>query len=247
MSLVPLGRQRRLLLRLPQASHAGVEAKQTKERSQEVPRVELRRPGRPVDLDLRSKRRRQILSSARRFFARLGFFHTDVQEIADSIGVGKGTVYRYFRTKEELFLAVAEDALQQLEEHVAAAVRGLEHPLQIIRCIGWAYAEFFEQNSDAVEILIQERAAFRGSIPETRLLYREKNRGRFEAVLRSGIRSGLFRPVNVRQTTDAFANLLYGSVVSTDLRRGKRRLTEAIQHGLELLLNGIVAVRTTDA
>jgi AcrR family transcriptional regulator len=206
-----------------------------------VPKVELKRPGRPVDPELQSRRRAQILSAAGRFFARLGFFNTDVQVIADAIGVGKGTVYRYFRTKEELFLATAEDVLQRLEEHIAAAVHGLEHPLEIIRRVGKAYAEFFEQNPEAVELLIQERAAFRGSVPETRLMYREKNRGRFEAVLRRGIETGLFRPINVRETTDAFANLLYGTVVSSELKRGRRRLTDAIRHGLELLLKGILA------
>jgi len=204
-------------------------------------KLAARRPGRPIDPGLRDRRRSQILAAACKCFARLGFYNTDVQLIADSIGVGKGTIYRYFPTKEALFLAVAEDTMKRLEQYISDAVAELEHPLEIIRRAADSYAEFFEKHPETIEIMVQERAAFRGSVPETRLVYREKNRGRFEQVLRRGIELGLFRPVDLHKTTDAFANLLYGTVMSSHAGpRTKGQLVQAVRHGVELLLKGIV-------
>ena len=50
-------------------------------------------------------KRQAILEQAIRTFAELGFRGADVQVIADRAGVGKGTVYRYFHSKEDLFWA----------------------------------------------------------------------------------------------------------------------------------------------
>src|SRR5699024_4707587 len=57
-----------------------------------------RRPGRPKVPGLELRRRTEILDAAATQFARNGFAATDVQVIADQLGIGKGTVYRYFRT-----------------------------------------------------------------------------------------------------------------------------------------------------
>ena len=56
----------------------------------------------------------------------MGFRGTDVQVIADRAGVGKGTVYRYFRNKEDLFWAATYEVLMRLERHLEAAMEGVE-------------------------------------------------------------------------------------------------------------------------
>src|SRR3954447_22999747 len=74
--------------------------------------------GRPKDLSLQDRRREQILDKATRVFAKHGFPNTDVQFIADPLGISKGTVYRYFPSKEQLFLAAVERGVRHLEEHM---------------------------------------------------------------------------------------------------------------------------------
>ncbi len=54
--------------------------------------------------DLKESREREILEAAARVFAERGFRGTRVVDIARQAGIGKGTVYEYFRSKEELFL-----------------------------------------------------------------------------------------------------------------------------------------------
>jgi TetR/AcrR family transcriptional regulator, repressor for uid operon len=54
--------------------------------------------------DLRDKREQEILEAAAAVFAERGFRKTRVADVAERAGIGKGTVYEYFRSKEDLFL-----------------------------------------------------------------------------------------------------------------------------------------------
>jgi AcrR family transcriptional regulator len=62
----------------------------------------------PEHLDAR---RRQILDAARRCFARNGFHATSMQDVFAEAGMSAGAVYRYFPGKEQIVLAIAEEAL----------------------------------------------------------------------------------------------------------------------------------------
>jgi AcrR family transcriptional regulator len=182
----------------------------------------------------------RILDVATKVFAEQGFDGAETQTIADLAEVGKGTVYRYYKSKEELFLAVADCGMKKLERHILDGMDDVEGTLQSIRHVGIAYAEFFQKHPKLVEILIQERAAFRGSIPDTHLVYRQKNRRVFEDILRQGIKEGVIRDVNVRETTNAFANVLFGTVVCGCIEGSSKRLKRMAGHAVELFLRGIV-------
>src|SRR3984957_11428111 len=66
--------------------------------------VELLAPGGTVDED--NSKRRQIIEGARQVFMAQGFDAASMGEIARVAGVSKGTLYVYFKSKEELFEAV---------------------------------------------------------------------------------------------------------------------------------------------
>ncbi|MCB0687861.1 MAG: TetR/AcrR family transcriptional regulator [Saprospiraceae bacterium] len=64
----------------------------------------------------RSLKEANIIDSAERIFAAVGFANTKMEEIARDAGVSKGTVYFYFDTKENLYMAVTYRALQLLND-----------------------------------------------------------------------------------------------------------------------------------
>src|SRR5262245_37262483 len=121
----------------------------------------VRRPGRPVDPDLRDRRCEEILDAAVKLFARHGFAGADTQVLADQLGVGKGTLYRYFPSKERLFLAAVDRVMRRLKAAIDAGIAGIEDPIDQISCAVRAYLTFVADNPDFVELLIQERAHFR--------------------------------------------------------------------------------------
>jgi AcrR family transcriptional regulator len=75
----------------------------------------------------------RILAAAQDLFSRYGLRKTSIEEIAKSAGLGKGTVYLYFRSKEEIFDAVVQNFSETLREklrteidHVHSHTRKLE-------------------------------------------------------------------------------------------------------------------------
>jgi AcrR family transcriptional regulator len=184
-----------------------------------------------------------ILAAALQVFARDGYRGTDVQVVADMAGVGKGTVYRYFGNKKGLFQAVAHAGMQDLERQFHEL---LEEPCplpELTRRAALNYAKYFQDHPEYVEIMIQERAEFRGSIPDTHLFYRERNRGRYERLMREGVKDGTLKPVNVRKAGNALANALYGTVVCAVLEGSTRRLRSDVEYTLDLFFDGILARR----
>ena len=202
-----------------------------------------RSPGRPIDPELADRRRNEILDVAIRVFAKSGFAGTDVQVIADEVGVGKGTVYRYFATKEDLFLASADAGMTQLQNSIFAAVDGVEDDIEFILTACDAYVRFFQKRPELVEILIQERARFRDAIPSTHLVYREKNRGVFEERLQRAIDAGVLRQVSARDLATSLANLLYGTVVCGCLEGSTKDLLRTAQAAVDMFLKGVLSNR----
>jgi len=185
-------------------------------------------------------KRRAILQACFELFAERGFRSTDVEAVAERAGVGKGTVYRYFGNKEELFLATADSSMKELESHILESLVDVTDPVAVIRAAGLAYADFFEAHPGLVEILILERAEFRDSIPSTHLVYREKNRGILDELLEQGIASGAFRDIDAHQATNAFANMLYGTVVCGCLEGSNTKLRSMVETGIDIFLNGVL-------
>jgi len=195
-------------------------------------------PHSPVTLDTTTKRE-VILARAIETFAAEGFRNADVQVIADKAGVGKGTVYRHFGNKEELFWAATYDVIQRLESHLFAVIDPIESSVEKLRAAGVAYAGFFEANSHYLEVFVAGRAEFHGSVPQSHKEYHEELIERFARILDDGIAAAEFRAVDVRKTITSLANILYGCVVSGCYSKEKYTLTDITRHTVEIFLDGI--------
>lgn len=189
----------------------------------------------------RVSKRDAVLDAATRLFALEGYEHTEVDAIAAAANVAKGTIYFHFQTKEKLFLAVADYGMRQLTEHVLKTLEGLTDVIQILRTAGVEAAGFFQTHPELVEILLQERAQFRGSIPDTHLLYREKNRDIFEPLLRRGVEQGIFRDIDVSEALTMAANMLFGLVVTSCVEGRSKDIRRRARFAVDLWLRAISA------
>lgn len=159
------------------------------------------------------QKRQAILDQAIRTFAELGYRGTDVQVIADRAAVGKGTVYRYFGSKEDLFWVVTLEVLARLDQHLEAAVTAATGAIAKMRAAALAHAKFFDANPHCLEVFVQERAEFRGVGPEALRDRHEQMIERFRGIIQQGIDAGELRPVDTRQATVSLGCLLYGATV----------------------------------
>lgn len=182
--------------------------------------------GRPKDDGLIARRREEILEAATRLFAADGFARTDVQVVADVLGVGKGTVYRYFETKEALFLAAVDRAMHQLREHVDTAVDKEAEPLDQLAAAVHAYLAFFDAKPECIELLILERAAFKDRKKPTYFEHRDANLGRWLDLFRGLVAAGRVREAPVEEFTETISDLLYGTIFTNHFAGRQEPLEE---------------------
>ena len=78
----------------------------------------------------RDKKRSEIAQKAIAVLAKRGFQATTIQEIADAAGLGKGTIYHYFKTKEEILLVVSEQIFHETERSFGAALLRIDEPME---------------------------------------------------------------------------------------------------------------------
>jgi AcrR family transcriptional regulator len=187
------------------------------------PQAAPRKPGRPRDPDLEARRRTEILAAAADAFAEHGFAATDVQVIADRVGVSKGTVYRYYPTKETLFLAAVETGLDELSSEMDAIVADpAEDPVaQVARAIR-TYLAFFARRPEMAELFIQERASFPH---HHRPLYFTVKDGddrkcRHRELFERLVATGKVRPMPQDRFFAVIGDLLYGTIL-TNLLTGR--------------------------
>jgi len=199
-----------------------------------------KRPGRPKDDQLTARRTDEILDVAARLFAARGYPSTDLQVVADELGVGKGTIYRYFPTKRDLFLAAVDRGIQRLTAFIAAAMTApdaLDQMEQGIR----AYLAFFAANPEFAELLIQERAEFRDRTKPTYFEYRDANVEKFEGLVRGLVATGRLRVLPLEVICGVIGDLLYGTMFTNYFAGRNRSLDEQVGEIVNVVLVGLLS------
>jgi AcrR family transcriptional regulator len=203
--------------------------------------VKPKKRGRARDEEQKSRRREEILACAARVFARHGYPGTDVQAIADAAGVAKGTVYLYFASKEELFLAAVDQGMKQLRAFVDAAVAGIGDGLERISKAVLAYLRFFSEHPERVELLILERAEFRDRRGSTYFAYREDGKCRWHNLLCELITAGRVRDIPITRIDDVISDLVYGTMVTNHFSGRHKPLEEQARDILDVTFHGILS------
>jgi AcrR family transcriptional regulator len=180
-----------------------------------------------------------ILEQAIRTFAELGYRVTDVQVIADRAGVGKGTVYRHFGAKEDLFWTAAFEVFKRMRHVLLEAEKAASGAAAKLRAACLAYGRFFDQHPEYLEVFVQDRAEFRGTGPEAYKHDHKQLLQRFLNVVEGGIDAGEFRPVEPRTTMIALSGLLYGATVQACYLSHGIPMQEIIEHGVDVFLAGM--------
>ncbi len=108
-----------------------------------------------TDRSERSDKRERILLAAERIFARHGFFAARVSEIAKEAGVADGTIYLYFKSKDDLLISLFEQRMSQVNATLRAAIAGVP-PKDQLRAFIKAYLQLVHDEPGAAEVLTIE-------------------------------------------------------------------------------------------
>ena len=199
-----------------------------------------RKRGRPKDEALHCRRCEEILCQAIKVFARLGYRNTDVQLIADPLKIAKGTIYRYFPSKEKLFLAAVERGVRQLDEHIHAAVDREADPLRKMVAAVRAYLEFFDSHPELAELFVQERSEFRDQHKPIYFQVGEENDAMWRAMIQGLIDSGRLRRMPAERVKRVMGGVLYGTMFTNYLANRRIPAEQQAQDIVDVVFSGLL-------
>ncbi|NVB85219.1 MAG: TetR/AcrR family transcriptional regulator [Kofleriaceae bacterium] len=107
------------------------------------------------DGEKRDKRDR-ILSAAERIFARHGFFAAKVSDVAKEAGVADGTIYLYFKSKDDILISLFERRMEQVNERLRDATANVKGPIEQLRAFVRTYLQLVHDEPAAAEVLTIE-------------------------------------------------------------------------------------------
>lgn len=108
----------------------------------------------------------RILQAALDEFSEKGYHAATIDTIALRAGIAKGTVYRYFKTKQVLFSALKDTTLEDFQRMARDYLEGEQDALKIIETVINVYLSFFEKNSAFFKVIIQEQQDFGSEFAE---------------------------------------------------------------------------------
>ncbi len=190
----------------------------------------------------RGEKRVRIIDAAIRVFAEKGFHQARVTDIASQAGVADGTIYLYFRNKEDLLLTIFEEKMTVINAGLATVLEGVEDPLDRIRAFARYHFSLVQQHRHLAEVLQVELRLSNKFLKEYRPKPLWQYLGAFAGILREGQEAGKVRPdLDVFAAKWAFFGALDELAMQWVLARGKPRfnLDAAADTVADIFIKGI--------
>lgn len=192
--------------------------------------------------------RAAILEAARYVFFRDGFMLANLDHVAERAQVAKGTLYRYFDSKAELYVAVLARDGRLFEQKLRATIDSALDPIEQIRRTGRFYYQHWTDNPAYFAIFwALDNQSVIGELPdavvdEVTKLWEGCLRILADVIAR-GVKEGCFAPCDAWEIANVLWTLANG-LLQSDLAPSrkqlrKRRLDRVFEHAVEIVLRGL--------
>lgn len=152
--------------------------------------------GIPLTEQEQARRRHEIFHQVVNIFLKKGFQETSIREIAEATGLGKSTLYDYFRNKDEILVYYFEDQLNDLTVEAQQLAMQNKSADKRLREIIQMHMEFLQANKNLFMKMSMEAQRLK---PESQKKIQEKRHAYqdlLRALIEEGIREGTFRRVD---------------------------------------------------
>ena len=187
-------------------------------------------------------RREYLLNISERLFAEQGFFKTTMSQIARESEFALATIYRFFRSKEELYFTLIEEKMELLINNVQEAVAKVTSSIEKIKALIRAQMTFFEEHPYFFKIFMAEKIGLEEGGRDT---LRERITRKYNSylnsiseIIRKGIRRGEFKRVDPKETSYTLAGMLHTFTLMKLSHPGRSSLAARANTLMELFLRG---------
>jgi TetR/AcrR family transcriptional regulator len=186
--------------------------------------------------------REEILSAAEKVFAAKGFFPTTMSDIAREAEFGTGTLYKYFKSKEDLYFTLIDEKVEEINRLVKAELSQKHSAVERVKKALGLQFEFIEQNRDFFRIYISERNRFEWTVKD------DLGKGIYEKmvtyinilaeVMKQGIDEGELKSLDPLDLAHALVGIVNSFVFEWIISQEAYPLISKLDSVLEIFLGG---------
>ena len=148
-------------------------------------------------------------------FSSHGYSGANIRKVAEKAGVSVGSIYLYFKNKEELYRSLLIEKRREMADRTMTAVDSAQDASQALSNFLRLYLEYAMKHREFIMLHIREHG-FTFDLKEKKQFFLSQ-RNLIEKIINRGVRSGEFRKCDVRETAKLVMGSLRGITLSTAL------------------------------
>lgn len=188
-------------------------------------------------------KRKEILKAAMKVFAQQGVSCTKMEDVAREAGIGKGTIYEYFKSKDDIFREAFNYFTEQLDIVMSSRLYNVYDPIEKLKALVSGWMEVMQGTSiDFLEIMIDFWAEGVRHHKDTQMfnlnkMY-EEYRGMFESIIAEGIKQKKIKPMDIKIAASILIGAMDGITLQWILDRELFDIEEATGIFIQIFLRG---------
>lgn len=193
----------------------------------------------------RQDKRERILAAAVKVFAERGFYNAKVSQVASEAGVADGTIYLYFKNKDDLLIETFEDRMNWINERLREGIQDERSPLENLRHFVRMHLMLAIHARDLAEFITVELRQSSKFLKEYKNTKFAEYLNILVGLITRGQESGLFRgDLDARLAARAIFGMLDEVMLTLVLARKQPTEEQIVQHAEQverLVLGGLLA------
>jgi TetR/AcrR family fatty acid metabolism transcriptional regulator len=188
-------------------------------------------------------RRESIIQAAIEVFSKKDFQTASISEIAQRASIADGTIYQYFRSKEDLFFSIPIEKTKEFCSQLELHLEGISGAINKIRKFVWYFLYFFKTNPEYGRILLLEMRVSKSFVKTETYDFLKQSVSQVMNIIIEGQNEGV-----IRQDTDIYVlrhlilGILEHMVCRWLLKGEKYDLLEHHQEVSQIVIDGLKAI-----
>ena len=196
-----------------------------------------------TDSEHTTARREQILEAAATIFSQFGLYQARMEDIAAAAGVSKGTIYLYFKDKDSLIQALAE---QLFAQELANLQRAYDTTGTAVERLTSFYETLIAEEAEVLPLMpilyeFYSLGLRRDDVRAVLAVFMEESVSLLQAIIQEGVASGEFlAATDASKTARALDALMSGAVLQWVYAPEEVDINAQLRYGLQLIFRGLL-------
>jgi AcrR family transcriptional regulator len=194
----------------------------------------------------KEQKQTEILHAAIVVFAEKGYANSKIIDIANAAQVGKGTIYEYFRSKEEIFVSAFKSMFSETEQALIEELHTLDSPVQKLEFFLSSITNvFLKENGKHIELMMEFWAAgTKRSNPyflkaiDLKTIF-SQFRVLLMGIIEEGIQKKLFQDVNTYSAASLLLSFVDGLLLQWMADKENMNIDKVLKDSFAIITNGL--------